>query len=883
VEPVEAEEWLADAGLLEVHPTRAGKNVRDLLRGGELQGHQVNRRWTIERLDVGDPESPQYHYEVERPHAWVVRAGQKAKFFERFREEGVIGIGYPPSGDLTGMSADEIADHIEGVFPGEPEGKTRLLTSQFQAFALGIQPGDLVLTPTDQHGLVLVGRVSGPYEYLENPLVGNFMHYHRVNWLDTVDRTSLPPGTQKSLGSRMTVFWAGAYDELREQFPLEERASGAAYKAWETRRANIADSGRNPTTVRSWIFQGNPAVWDIRRAVHDFAATDFSVLRYKDEIKAGHTAFLWESGPKGGVVGVAELLEDPVERPHTHDQYTIAESHVLQGVHPRADIRVLKALDTPISRDEIRTHPGLEDLAILRFAQGTNFPVTPDEAQILHEMVDRRNPKTARDPLAPPKWTNAWWVNQGATFREESEGGYVWAPNSAKNGAAPKGHWQALTGMQVGDLIFSYAGGTIRALSRVTQPAEVTDRPSELPLTEWEGQGWKVGTDYFHLDDPILLNDIPQEWRIAEKGPFDVNGAVKQQYANHLSENFVNLLIQRFGDRFRNSGPASTDNEKEATMPPSTLLELIQRRKNVVFYGPPGTGKTYEALQLAENWATTHGADSVRKVTFHPSYGYEDFVQGFRPKKDQPGEFALQPGILLRICDDARKDPDADFLLLIDEINRGDVARVFGELITYIEADKRGIPFDLAQDETAQYEIPPNLHFLGTMNTADKSVSLLDVALRRRFAFVEYRADARAFSRIAGWRASVEDLDLGDLLDTLNQRLLDEGVEVDRAIGHALLSIPTGAADPAAALKERLEYDIAPLVAEYSYLDRGRIARILPGLVDSHGRFRSDLSNDELIARLKALLAGPTNTPALSAPELGAEFEAEARETELEQ
>lgn len=718
VEPVEAEEWLAARGLLEIHPTRAGKNVRDLLRSGQLQGSQTaDRRWTIENSDLGPSHDPQYHYEVERPHAWVVRAGRGGKFADLFYSEGYIAIGHGPTPDLTGLSADGVAEAVRSAFSDEPEGRIRNHIHQLQAFAIGIQPGDLVLTPTTTHTEVMVGRVIGPYEFRDNALISEFHHYQRVSWLDTVVRSSLPAETQKSLTSSLTVYWAGAPEKLRNRFPIEE----------------------------------------------------------------------------------------------------------------------------------------------------------------------------ALDPLAPPKWANAWWVNQGATFKEESEGSYVWAPNSAKGGGAPKKHWRALEGMQVGDLIFSYANKAIRAVSRVTATAEVTDRPSELPLTEWEAQGWKVSARYHFLDQPISLNEIPLEWRTTEGGPFDVNGAVKQQYANHLSEHFTQLMIDRFGDRLgaitkpAGTRPAAGTTIGESMPDISTeLIELIQKRKNVVLYGPPGTGKTRQAFAMAGWWEDKHGTGTVMKTTFHPSYGYEDFVQGFRPRKDDPAKFFLQPGVLLQACEAAESH---DVLLIIDEINRGDVARIFGELITFIEADKRGPnhEFALAQEPGERYFIPEGLHFLGTMNTADKSVSLLDVALRRRFAFVEFGPDPNVFGS-NGTLKHVEGTDLAKVLQTLNSRLLSEGIEPDRAIGHALLLISGMTSDPVQELRERMEYDIAPLVMEYSYLERDRVQRVLGTLVDAQGHFRPDLSRQEFLSLMKALGSGaPQPATETTESDTAALMEAEAFAAEQEE
>lgn len=291
------------------------------------------------------------------------------------------------------------------------------------------------------------------------------------------------------------------------------------------------------------------------------------------------------------------------------------------------------------------------------------------------------------------------------------------------------------------------------------------------------------------------------------------------------------------------------------------LERALLSRRNVVFYGPPGTGKTHRALRLREAWQATHGKDSVWSVTFHPSYSYEDFVEGFRPDEKDPTKFVPTSGPLLLACEAAVKfageappgSPPRQVLLFIDEINRGDVARIFGELITYIEADKRGETFRLAQSPLKERSIPPNLCFLGTMNTADKSVSLLDVALRRRFAFIEFPPLPSAFSDVGGWASDVGGVALSAVLQGLNARLKAEGVEVDRSVGHALLGIDEGSTDLVAALKERFRFDIHPLVEEYLYLDRQRLGAVLEGMVTAEGRFNLDMSNDEFIAALTSL------------------------------
>ena len=172
------------------------------------------------------------------------------------------------------------------------------------------------------------------------------------------------------------------------------------------------------------------------------------------------------------------------------------------------------------------------------------------------------------------------------------------------------------------------------------------------------------------------------------------------------------------------------------------IQRLLQDKRQIVFYGPPGTGKTFVALQLARHFAGAE--DRTDLVQFHPSYAYEDFVEGFRPadQNGQPG-FQLREGPLKRIADKARAQPDATHVLVIDEINRGNVARVFGELYFLLEYRDRQMSLQYSEAEDP-FSLPRNLWFIATMNTADRSIALVDAALRRRFHFVPFFPDRTA-------------------------------------------------------------------------------------------------------------------------------------------
>ena len=168
---------------------------------------------------------------------------------------------------------------------------------------------------------------------------------------------------------------------------------------------------------------------------------------------------------------------------------------------------------------------------------------------------------------------------------------------------------------------------------------------------------------------------------------------------------------------------------------------LLKDKRQIIFQGPPGTGKTYVAQKLAKHFAGPKGR--VTLVQLHPSYAYEDFVQGFRPAlvgNGQPG-FALRDGPLLRAANRAKEEPDEDHFLVIDEINRGNLAKVLGELYFLLEYRDEKIRLQYQGDHEEDFSLPSNLYIIGTMNTADRSIALVDLALRRRFYFVEFHPD----------------------------------------------------------------------------------------------------------------------------------------------
>ncbi len=209
------------------------------------------------------------------------------------------------------------------------------------------------------------------------------------------------------------------------------------------------------------------------------------------------------------------------------------------------------------------------------------------------------------------------------------------------------------------------------------------------------------------------------------------------------------------------------------------IIADLQEKRQVIFYGPPGTGKTYVARRIAQHCRDMGGDFAI--VQFHPSYSYEDFVEGFRPrvKDGQPG-FELVAGPLLRIAAQAAAKPDATFILVIDELNRGNVSKVFGELYFLLEYRNEDMQL-LYGGPGHRFRLPENLWFICTMNTADRSIALIDAALRRRFYFAPFFSNQPPIEGLLSrWleRHSPEMTWVADLVDIANEKLGDRHMGV---------------------------------------------------------------------------------------------------------
>ena len=249
----------------------------------------------------------------------------------------------------------------------------------------------------------------------------------------------------------------------------------------------------------------------------------------------------------------------------------------------------------------------------------------------------------------------------------------------------------------------------------------------------------------------------------------------------------------------------------------SEQTALLRSKRQVVYYGPPGTGKTYLAMKLAEDLIRDGG--EVELVQFHPSYTYEDFFEGYRPVASTGGQvtFEIRHGPLRRLAAMAEQAPSKPHFLVIDEINRANLAKVFGELYFLLEYRERNLTLQYSEDE---FSLPDNLFVVGTMNTADRSIALIDAAMRRRFYFVEMSPEKEPVEGLLRRWLVEKSLteNAADLLDTLNERIADP----EAPVGPSYLMLED--IDEEGCLERVWKYGIMPLLEERFYgLDDNRL------------------------------------------------------------
>ena len=478
-----------------------------------------------------------------------------------------------------------------------------------------------------------------------------------------------------------------------------------------------------------------------------------------------------------------------------------------------------------------------------------------------------------------------WLVFQSASYENERDASYISSRKTGKKGKPIPWHWKTMEEVRPGDFIFHVSNQKLMAVSRATGSIR------------YDATNQYVDCGYHEFQNPVALAKfrslIIQERQGRKNFPFDRNGFGNQIYLARLPLS----LAKPFAQDARDTNPGmdtsfldpilngtayqSGPQQGGAIMASSKKIGL-----NTILYGPPGTGKTYNAVVWAvaiceqgsktladveAEAAADYGAVKARYdqylkdgriafTTFHQSYAYEDFIEGIKPKTvDNAGKkevvYPTLPGSFRRFCEKAKPaegEEPRPCVFIIDEINRGNISKIFGELITLIEPSKReGAPEAMSAKlpySGKDFSVPLNVYILGTMNTADRSIALMDTALRRRFSFEEMMPDANVLRNLGIDKVTAggKTLDVAAMLEAMNRRI-EALYDREHTLGHALFMRLNGSCD-LETLASVFEDSIVPLLQEYFYEDYEKIQLVLgDNAKDDAHKFVKDIANDSSI------------------------------------
>ena len=361
--------------------------------------------------------------------------------------------------------------------------------------------------------------------------------------------------------------------------------------------------------------------------------------------------------------------------------------------------------------------------------------------------------------------------------------------------------WQFVHEMKPGDIVFAKKG-THLVVGRGVVESDYEFAPSRNHYKNIRRVKWTHRGEWQHPGQAVTktLTDITAYTDYAEQlnelFESDTIDDAEEPSIGFPSYDAENFLEDVFMDKARYE----------------TLVALVKNKKNVILQGAPGVGKTFVAKRLAYSMMGVKDPNRVMMVQFHQNYSYEDFIMGFRPSENG---FVLKHGAFYNFCKEAEIDSDNEYFFIIDEINRGNLSKIFGELFMLIESDKRGVELKLLYADE-KFSVPRNVFIIGMMNTADRSLAMLDYALRRRFAFFEMHPgfDTDGFRAYRMGLKSEKFDRLINCIENLNSAIAaDESLGEGFCIGHSFFCNLKEASDQE--LSRIVEFELIPLLKEY--------------------------------------------------------------------
>ena len=389
--------------------------------------------------------------------------------------------------------------------------------------------------------------------------------------------------------------------------------------------------------------------------------------------------------------------------------------------------------------------------------------------------------------------------------------------------------WEQRCNYKIGDICYIYVSNPTAKIKYKTIVEKV-----DIPLSQVNDDNyWKGDTNYnpnMKFARLKLVKEVDDEddsltySRLKDHGLLSQLQSPIKLEGDYLElKNYIESVFNLYYTKEDFLNEVFIDDEKEY----DKLCTLLKNKKNIILQGSPGVGKTFMARRLAYSIIGKKNKDQILSIQFHQSYSYEDFIEGIRPNEN--GEFKTTSGMFKDFVNEkALKNPGKDYFVIIDEINRGNLSKILGELMKLIEFDKR-YDFENEDYEYAilpyskeEFKIPKNVYIIGTMNTADRSLAMVDYALRRRFAFYPVKPAFNS-SKFVKWlknRNGIREVDINDLVTRMNNvnSMISNDLGRGFEIGHSYFIDTLNPQDYRTSYNYIIEYEIMPQLEEY-YLD----------------------------------------------------------------